>query len=304
MRKVFTTSMLVAIWISRAVAGSGPAKASKNEQSGQVGAVVPVSYLPMVHKFSYSIGAVYGWVIDAGDGFGIPFAQVCYGVQCTNAHADGSYFLDGLPPGEVALDASATEYMPLSGNVTVVPAQSVFLQFVLSKDPLSLTNVFIRNIVTWSSQPYITTPLGTWENDMDAHMWLDVGGLVTHLYSGSGDGTNNCSAFPNMCLKVDRRLGSGPETIDVSQLEVEGHYYFGVFNVNQVYDLVNYPTLRDLDVVVRLADDSGGEVVLNAPQGQDVFWYVFQMDQYGVVTIMNCLTGYPGDDLPTCPPPP
>jgi hypothetical protein len=101
--------------------------------------------------------------------------------------------------------------------------------------------------VTWSSQPYITTPLGTWENDMDAHMWLDVGGLVTHLYSGSGDGTNNCSAFPNMCLKVDRRLGSGPETIDVSQLEVEGHYYFGVFNVNQVYDLVNYPTLRDLE---------------------------------------------------------
>ena len=192
-----------------------------------------IYYFPLIYKgIPDDEGVIYGFVIDAGSGLGIDGAQVCYETNCAISGSDGSYELHGLPPGLLSFDISATEYVALSESVMIALGQDVYHQFTLSKSLLYLTDVFIRIVVTWRSDQYFQTPDGLQENDLDLHMWLDNGILVEHIYSGVfGD----CTIFPNMCIKIDSRLGSGPETLDISELEKDGIYEFGVYNVNYPY---------------------------------------------------------------------
>lgn len=257
------------------------------------------AYLPYVARpVPMTEGILNGYVIDAGTGSAIEGAEVCYQDQCTFSGTDGGFEISGLPPGSLTFEVSAADYFAISGPVTITGGSYVYHQFALIKRSIYLTDVFISLEATWSSEQYFPTPGGPQENDLDLHIWMDHSSFQEHIYSGyQGD----CSVFPNICLTNDARLGSGPETIDIPSLEPGATYFFGIYNVNYYYYPDDFPSLQELDVVVRIFDDNGLAYTLSgAPPGEGDFWYIFNLDEHGVVTVVNCLTNY-DDNIPACP---
>lgn len=307
--KIFTAALMAIVLLSLCSPEHWPAYAAGDAAAGRAveGRGVQSAstlYIPLAQRiYSATKGVVYGIVIDAGNGDPLPGATVCYGSNCATSNMDGAYELTGLPPGALALIVSASGYISVSEVVPVAAGQSIYRQFTLTEDLLELTDVFIRAVLNWSNEEYFSTPNPPylWENDLDTHMWMQIEAQIWHVYSGD---TGDCTTFPNLCMPVDMRLGSGPETTDISQLEPSATYYFGVHNVNYHWDPTNLPMLSELDVVVRLYDDDGLQRTFeNPPSGSGDFWYLFQMDDLGFVTTANanCLMPYPGDSVPVCP---
>ena len=86
-------------------------------------------------------------------------------------------------------------------------------------------------------------------------------------------------------------------------MEEEAFYYYGVYNVNYPYDPEHLPDLRELGATVALYGEEGLIQLFTVPlTGEGNFWYVFNLDESGFLTITNCMISYPGESLPVCPP--
>jgi hypothetical protein len=260
----------------------------------------PGIYFPIVFKnYSAEQGSIYGYVVDSENGLGVAGAQVCYLTNCITSGPQGYYELYDLPPGVLSFHVSATEYVDLDETMTVAAGQGVYHQFVITRQLIYLTNVFIRIVLTWRPELQFQTPSGPIDNDMDVHMWLVIPDIpLWHIYyNNKGD----CTTLPNLCMKTDKTQGAGPETMDISELEPEGVYYFGVHNVNSHYP--NWPPMNQMSAIVRIYDNSETGLkaaFMDPPSGEGNFWYVFRMDDQGGVTTVNCLTNYDPSVVPTC----
>jgi hypothetical protein len=250
--------------------------------------------LPLVMRgFAFAVGVVQGKVVDASTSQPLPGVRVCYGPSlCVDTASDGTYSLAGVPTGTQYLTATKEEYYMVKSSVLVTKDEPATLNFALSPS-LNLGDIFMRIVVTWDSTPY----WGSWPNDLDAHLWLSAPNPPTHVWLGyPGD----CTTFPNACLETDKQAGSGPETMAVRTVEIT-NYYFGVLNYYHGY--AGVPPITQLAVRVQLYTDAGLAAEYTVPSsGVGDFWYVFLMDQTGVVYPQNCIIDLPTEGtLPQCP---
>jgi hypothetical protein len=257
-------------------------------------------YVPLIlDRFFIGSGEVTGKVLDASTGKVIASnAKICYYMQCTQTNTLGEYQFKAVPSGGEAFTASADGFVKETLGVTVFPNEKSILNFALPPD-MSNENIAYRILLTWDPTPKWSDG---WDNDLDAHLWMDAL-IPQHIYSGE---VGDCTVFPNACLEVDVRLGFGPETIAVRELE-NAVYHYGVLNVNQIYS-TNVPAMIDTDARIQVYDRQGLvttiEMPTSLPPGVDPrsrdFWYVFTMDMNGNITPVNCLTIYSEEEIPTC----
>jgi hypothetical protein len=254
-------------------------------------------YIPIIR--SESLGNVSGKVIRADNGQGLVGAQVCLsGGTCVATGAYGIYQIDTVLSGLREFSASASEYISVTESVEVLPNQSSTLDFALSRD-LNILGIEKRIVLTWDPTPEFTTPNGTFQNDMDAHLWMNLIGSVYHIYY---DHRGDCTTFPSACLKYDVMQGFGPETVDIMELQ-NAVYHYGVYEVNYHFDPVNLPPITELDAVVRIYSLDGESLTYHVPDsGAGNFWYVFALAPSGQITPTNCILNFdPGDTPPSCP---
>ena len=270
-------------------------------QSGLVSAQVGEQnvLLPLIlDRYLIGQGVVSGKVIDASTGGVIAGnAKVCMGDQCLQTDAQGQYEFDPVPSGGRAFSASAEGFVKETLGLTVMPNEQAVLNFALPPD-MSGENIAYRILLTWDPTPKWSDG---WDNDLDAHMWMDAL-IPQHIYSGE---IGDCTVFPNACLEVDYRQGFGPETIAIRELE-NVVYHYGVLNVNQIYS-TNVPAMIDTAAKIQIYDRAGLVQTIEMPTGLPAgvdprsrdFWYVFTMDKNGHITPVNCLTIY-SENIPTC----
>jgi hypothetical protein len=268
-------------------------------------------FLPVINKnYQTGYGAITGQVVDSSNGAAMPDVNVCYaslsGKGCTTTDSQGRYRFEDLRDGWTRITASKDGYNPVTENVAVLTNQTVTKNIALTMD-LNLSDLDgVRQIVvTWDPTDY--WPQGT-ENDLDAHLWV-IGKLQGHISYEGGQDARNCSLlFPSACLLVDRRTGSGPETIFITKWEESADYYFGVLNYNQGRSDV--PPITKTGAKVRMYGNQGLVEEIEVPaQGDGDFWYVFSIDgETQKTTIHNCITyiTYYEDfngagDPPSCP---
>lgn len=242
-------------------------------------------------------GDLSGKVVDASteNQAAVPGASVCYGTQCATTNASGYYELKNLPGGGVNLYVSAVGFIPLEQSVNVLAFKTTTANIALSR-PLAAGNIATRIVLTWDPTPY----WGPYENDLDAHLWLNIPNPPTHI---SADDRGDCTTLPNACLGENVRRGFGPETIDISGLKI-ATYYYGVLNYNQYQPGV--PTITRSKAQVQLYDRDGAVMTFKAPTtGEGNFWYVFSMvsvdGKAAVITPVNCITDLPAEgQIPQC----
>ena len=256
------------------------------------------SLLPFVmYKYTQGPGSVTGIAFDATKPGrqGVANVEVCYETVCVTTGSDGLYTLDNLPDGLRRLHAEASEFYPATEAVAIRPGETV--QQDIAMVPYSqLNDVFMRILLTWNETP--TWPPENYDNDLDAHLWLEAPDPPTHIDFGyRGD----CTTFPNACLEADFRNGYGPETVAIRQLE-STTYYFGV--LNYYYSRPGVPKIVDLQAKVRIFQEAGITYEFDIPtEGEGDFWYVFQIISDGITATIiekNCIITYDGTP-PECP---
>ena len=257
-------------------------------------------HLPLMMRLAMTgYGAATGRVVDAVTGNGLPDAQVCLGEElCATADVNGDFLLEGIPSGYRGLTATSPEYNPVTEFRMVLANQTAVYNFAMVYN-LAVSDIDLRIVVTWDSIPGWTVGDRFYDNDLDAHLWLSVPNPPTHIFSGN---RGECTSFPNACLPKDQVSGSGPETIDITFLEPNAIYYFGVHHYNYYFAPGSIPPLTELKPIIRIYDQQGLVYQFNGPAtGVGDFWYGFMMDgNNGQITAMNCILNYT-DDPPSCP---
>lgn len=255
-------------------------------------------YLPVIYK-DWRGAWIAGRVIDASEEK-IPLegVQLCTpDHECAVSNANGEYVINLTSAGWKQVTAEKTGYITLTQPVQAVGNQTVTLNFVLSP-PLETVNVVTRVVLTWDARETFPAevPGGFVENDLDAYLYMQhtTGNLVVYY-----DYRGNCTDFPSACLLYDVRLGSGPETIDITALETGNPptvYYYGVHHANYLYAGKAIPSLAELSTRVCLYSQGSAQAACyTPPEGEMQFWYLFSMDETGTATIHNCLTDTPPD---------
>jgi hypothetical protein len=253
-------------------------------------------FLPMISKnWVNALGNIHGVVIDAVDKSLVEGVKVCYFEKCAMTNGQGKYTLSDLPPSYVVLEATKDTYIPQTAGVTVLGNQTVSFNIVISQELIN-NNVEFRFVVTWRTEE-IWPPLFV-DNDLDSHLWLIAPpeeALSAHIDSYLDRGS--CVNFPYACVEADTTQGSGPETVDISKLNANTMYYFGVLNVNASYDGV--PPITESKAKIQVFDTSGLIHTFNVPtSGTGDLWYVFMMDYSRTMTPTNCITTLPPDVPP------
>ncbi len=295
--------LLLGLLFSISQAPAAPAHARAWELDGQM------QYLPLVfHRFTPGTGSLEGQVFDATTDAPIPGAKLCAGEICVTTDEDGRYRFDSLWAGSRLIDASHGDFFPRTQGVTILPDETVEMDFTLA-DKLLGQNAALRILVTWNdTKIFMPSALS---NDLDSHLWVtNQTQGTTHIYADPSPSTEpdtdgDCTMFPNACQVNDDMDGYGPETTDFRLLEPNTMYYFGILNVNQGF-APDVPPMIQSGARVEVYDQDGMVMEFSVPlKGQGDFWYVFSMDANGVITPaqgrQGCITWYPGDRIPTCP---
>jgi hypothetical protein len=260
-------------------------------------------FLPLVmREFQWKGAWIAGKVVDArdqdkdGQPDAIAGAQVCTQYQeCASTSSEGTY---QISLGDTALrevTASKTGYISLTQGIYPLTNQTVTLNFVLSPP---LTDVVSRIVLTWDTTRTFPAPVPEQflDNDLDAYLFMEHQTQNQVIYY---DFKGNCTEFPNACLLYDVRKGAGPETIDISVLELGNPatiYHYAVHHANYLYSQKTMPSLAELQARVCLYfKDVSQANCYSAPQGEFQLWYLFSMNQEGTVTLKNCLTDDPPD---------
>lgn len=254
-------------------------------------------HLPLVGRnYLWEMGAVSGKVIDATSGNPLIGVDICLiqGV-CTQTDLLGGYSFEAYP-GIWVLTARTDGYYAATRSGFVRPEEETTINFAMVPI-ITGENVALRVVLTWSTVPTFTnpiTPTMPFNNDLDAHLWLDRPNdplLSHHIHY---DDVGDCTFYPNACLVATRMQGSGPEIIDISVIEVGAQYYYGIFNYNQGQPGVP-PLIETLPHVDIYNQDGLIQSIDPPPNGGDGnFWYAFWMDSAdSVIHATNCLAVYP-----------
>jgi hypothetical protein len=245
-------------------------------------------YLPLIHdRFNTGPGDVKGEVIDATSGSPVAGATVCYEKNCVQTDENGSYKLTEIPAGAQYFHATAATYYSMGRWARVVAYQEVQVNLVMSQI-LSISQVTMRIITTWSSNQF--WPPANYENDLDAFLWVTTSGIAPQLVWDATPDVSiaQCTSYPNACKENDAREGTGPETLAIQILTPGSTYYFGVLNYNQYQPDV--PLMSETEASVGIYNEQGLIDTYTVPNnGDGNFWYVFSMDDTGVIHPQNCI---------------
>jgi len=250
-------------------------------------------YLPVIaSNFLTGPGKITGKVIDASQpDLSIQNAQVCVDLtNCAFSDTNGIYSIESVLSGGRRAAISADKYVPTTSFVEVIANQTATLNFALSPD-LTASNVLMRSVVTWSSNP--SWPPDNWPNDLDAYLWMDT--QLPRLIFSADPG--ECTVYPYACLEADFQQGFGPETIAIGKMTSGAVYYFGVYNYNQGFSS-SVPPITQTGAKVQVYDKSGIMQTFEVPPtGNGDFWYVYKMDDTGKITPINCVTTLSSENL-------
>lgn len=250
-------------------------------------------YLPVIaSNFLTGPGKVTGKVIDASQpDLPIQYAQVCVdSTNCASSDASGIYSIESVLSGGRSAAVSADKYTSTTSFVEVIANQTTTLNFALSPD-LAASNVLMRSVVTWSSNP--SWPPDDWSNDLDAYLWMDS--QLPQLIFSADHG--DCTVYPYACLEADVIQGFGPETIAIGKMTSGATYYFGVYNYNQGFSS-SVPPITQTGARVQVYNQAGiMETFEVPPTGNGDFWYVYKMDDTGTITPVNCITTLSSENL-------
>jgi hypothetical protein len=277
-----------------------PAKAIAPNAEDQAGLV----YLPLVaNGFSQgpNYGDVTGTVRDARTIMPIAGAEVCYdGITCTATDSEGKYSFLSVPTGGHDLTANASGY--LGGEESVVVLGGSTLEGVDFDMLPTLSEGEIRIEVRWVDTPFwYLPPNPIIPNDLNLHLWTNYAEPKHHVWVDNPDNLQYCLDLysePYACYEADKRNGSGPDSIVVTnQNDV---FKIAVLNENASYPWV--PSIKDLDVRLQIYDESGpmlGQPLQIAASGDGDLWYALDL-YFGEIELQNCLAQYvlPGDDPP------
>jgi hypothetical protein len=281
--KIYFYSLLVISGLIFAIVIHWQAKA----QSGEARV-----FLPILHdRFDTGTGDIKGEVIDAVGGSPVPGAMVCYQNNCIQTNNKGTYKLTGIPAGGQYFFASASDYYSLGRWADVIANQETLLNLVMSQI-LSISQVKMRIVTTWSTNPCWPSDANppcvppAYENDLDAFLWVTNTGIAPTLVKDVS--RTQCTGYPYACKENDAREGTGPETIAIQDIKPGTNYYFGVLNYNQYQPPV--PPMSATQAFVGVYDEQGLISTFSVPPtGTGNFWYVFSMDDSGVIHPQNCI---------------
>jgi hypothetical protein len=214
-------------------------------------------------------GTVAGQVLSAVSGQGIAGAQVCHasGSPCTTSDGAGNYSLANLKTGPQTLRATANDFFPLEQSITVVPGQTVSMNFSLSP---RLAPGEMRIVLTWGQDP----------SDLDSHLWLPA----SHKYHIYWNHRGDCNNDPYACLDVDDRTSYGPETITIVE-RFSGMYRFAV------HRYAGTGSLTTSGARVQVYNDTGLVGDYPVPSsGSGDWWFVLEIDgNSGAITLRNII---------------
>jgi Carboxypeptidase regulatory-like domain len=275
--RIYCLFILLSLIFSIGVPGAAIA------QSGESQIFLPILY----NRFDTGFGDIKGNVIDAVSGSPVSGAKVCFEDNCTQTDENGSYNISGIPAGGQYFHASAATYYSIGRWADVIANQEKQVNLVMSQI-LSISQVTMRIITTWSTNQF--WPPANYENDLDAFLWVTTSGIAPQLV---WDATPNvsiaqCTSYPNACKENDAREGTGPETIAIQILTPGSTYYFGVLNYNQYQPDV--PAISETEASIGVYSEQGLMETFSVPsKGDGNFWYVFSMDDSGVIHPQNCI---------------
>lgn len=263
--------------------------------TGKAGSANVSIYLPILTK-NYAAGLVdvYGRVYDDRADTPLDNAEVCFeNVGCVTTNANGEYRFEDLSSGNYHVTVTRSGYISLDMQVQVPNWPSYQYHFYLL--PL-LDDGEMRITLTWDDTP--AWPPNNVDNDLDLHLWTPIPGYE-HIYLDNKGSCQDLSALPYICLESDKRDGSGPEVLIISQA-VDGIYYLGV--LNYYADVQGVPPITELSAKIQVDVYGGQSYQFFVPtSGTGDLWYVLNIEDGDIVEV-NCITQYqePGDTPPVC----
>jgi hypothetical protein len=251
-------------------------------QSGETQVFLPVTY----NRFNSGPGIVAGEVIDASSGLafsGNKVAKVCYEDNCIITDGVGMFQFTDVPAGAQYFRASADNYYSVGMWSNIIAYQENQLNIVMSQI-LSISKVKMRIVTSWSTNQL--WPPANYENDLDAFLWVTTAGITPTLVKDVS--RTQCTNYPYACKENDARRGTGPETIAIQDFKPGSSYYYGVLNYNQYQPDV--PPVIQTQASIGVYTEQGLIDTFSVPNtGIGNFWYVFSMDDTGVIHPQNCI---------------
>jgi hypothetical protein len=227
-------------------------------------------------------------------------ASICRLTNCTTTDEDGNYVLSNIQHGLREFVITATDYEGITPTLDIAPDGITEGNFGL----VPILTADFRILVTWSTNTH--WPPNNEENDLDAHLWMETGGIPFHIFfdcpsvvpglPGFDNGdcyyfNGDLSSYPYAALQLDQRRGTGPEIIDIT-LQPGVTYHYAVDSINHANGYEGVPPVNDPSVqaVVTVQSLSGNVINLTPPASPTgSIWYVMTIDSLGNITPTNCI---------------
>lgn len=244
--------------------------------------------IPMVPN-STQPGGITGRVLNATTGGAIAGAtlELRRGINAsqgapvatTLSNAQGAYAFTGLAAGTYSIAAGANTFVNSTRTGIAVGGSTVPNQDV-ALSPTGVASA-VRIVLTWGVTP----------SDIDSHLTGPIPGSTNrfHVYWST---KGNCVASPYACLDVDDVTSYGPETVTITQLAT-GMYRYTVHNYSAV-DIGGSATDQTLAASGAHVDVYVNNLLratFSVPQAPGTLWTVFTMDQTGIITPVNTMSG-------------
>lgn len=158
---------------------------------------------------------VSGMISDALTGAPLEGGVVAISGTPLSATSDenGRFSINSVPIGNRKVGASADGRVALAQTLSLAAGKEYVVQFSLL--PSNPTSAY-RFVLTWDNAG---------PADLDLHLWLPSTTPAHIHWNNSGDLEN----FPRAYLHRDDRDASGPETLQIDQLQPGGKYLLAVF---------------------------------------------------------------------------
>ena len=209
-------------------------------------------------------GIITGSIVDAETGFGIEDATIRlsgddYSTDLTNN--EGEYSFEGLEEGDYTITVEKTNYITDFKDINF-DGSSAVVNFVISQ---TIANDAYRIVLTWGETPV----------DMDIHLLTEN---EDHIYWNN---KGSLTSYPYIYLDVDDLSSYGPETITIADLQASSIF---VHNYSQT------PNIKESDAQIKLYNGNSLIRQYDVPStGNGLWWYVFDINNNGVITEKNYL---------------
>lgn len=271
--------------ITAAVSGYVPSTINALRVSG-ASTAPPIPLVPN----STQPGGITGRVLNATTGGALAGAtlELRRGINATQgapiattlSNAQGAYTFAGLAAGTYSIAAVANTFVASTRTGIAVGGSTVPNQDV-ALSPIGVASA-VRVVLTWGASPL----------DVDSHLTGPIPGSASrfHVYWNA---TGNCAAPPYACLDVDDMWSYGPETVTITQL-FTGTYRYSVHNYSAMGDGGSSTdrTLAASGARVDVYVNNLLRATFSVPQAPGTLWTVFTMDQAGIITPVNTMSGF------------